>query len=278
MHDGRPPMSLEPGDIFRNDGVLGFCRQTGYRMKTQHLVISLLIVLEVSGAAVLSGCGDHSAPSAPTVNSSTPLGITIRPYTRTVQSGALQQFGAIVSAPVGFNSSGISQTVIWSVAGPGCSDASCGIIDATGKYTAPATVPDPPTVMVTAKSVVAMSFATMTMVIVAVAGECCSFSVNPSGIAFGDQLVNTTSAPKAVTVTNTGNVPQPVLARINGSPGIWEDFTQTNDCASKIAVGASCTFYITFRPGATGNRSATVFFDGYFDEQGAANLSGTGTK
>src|SRR5262249_34689985 len=110
------------------------------------------------------------------------------------------------------------------------------------------------------------------------AGECCSFSVSPSGITFGDQMVNTTSAPKAVTLTNTGGVPQPVVARINGSPGIWQNFAQTNDCPPRIAAGASCTFTITFTPSATGNRAATFFFDGFFDEEAAVNLSGAGTN
>ena len=70
------------------------------------------------------------------------------------------------------------------------------------------------------------------------AGESFSFSVNPSGVAFGNQMLNTSSAQKSVTLTNTGSAPQPVFGRVNGPPGNWQDFTQTNDCPSKLAGGA----------------------------------------
>ena len=83
-----------------------------------------------------------------------------------------------------------------------------------------------------------------------------SFSVNPTSVVFGNQMVNTTSAPSAVTVTNTGNMPQPVRGRMNGTPGQWQDFASTNDCPTMLAVGASCTLNITFTPSATGGRGA----------------------
>jgi hypothetical protein len=76
-----------------------------------------------------------------------------------------------------------------------------------------------------------------------------TFSVSPNDIAFGNQTVNTTSAPRAVTLTNTGRTSQPVSPRMNGLN--WQDFAYTSDCPSTIAVGASCTFNITFRPKAT---------------------------
>ena len=44
-----------------------------------------------------------------------------------------------------------------------------------------------------------------------------------------------------------------------------------------LAAGASCTFNITFRPSAIGNRIAYLFFDGVFDEEGMVNLIGAGT-
>ena len=117
-----------------------------------------------------------------------------------------------------------------------------------------------------------------TIAIVAVLSESFSFSMNPTSVAFGNQMVNTTSAPTAVTLTNTGSTPQPVSGRMNGSPGQWQDFTFTNDCPSRIAAGASCTFNITFRPSATGGRGATLLFDGTFEEEGFVNLGGTGTN
>jgi len=114
------------------------------------------------------------------------------------------------------------------------------------------------------------------IVIVAAAGESFSFSVSPSGVPFGNQILNTTSAPKSVTLTNTGSTPQAVFGRVNGPPGNWQDFRVTNDCPSNIAAGASCTFNITFTPSATGNRIAFLFFDGVFDEEAMVNLMGVG--
>ena len=104
-----------------------------------------------------------------------------------------------------------------------------------------------------------------------------SFSVTPTSVPFGNQVVNTTSAPSAVSVTNTGNMPQPVRGRINGPPGHWQNYAFTNDCPSMLAVGASCTFNITFTPSATGDRAASLVVDGINDEEGFVNLGGTGT-
>ena len=139
------------------------------------------------------------------------------------------------------------------------------------------TVPDPATVMVRATSAVDSRWSNaVPIVIVAVAGESFSFSVSPREVPFGNQMLNTTSAPKSVTLTNTGSESQPVYGRVNGSPGNWQDFTLTNDCPAKIAVGASCTFNITFTSSAPANRIAFLFFDGVFDEEVMVNLMGFG--
>jgi Bacterial Ig-like domain (group 2) len=241
-------------------------------MNREYLLISMLILFEILGLALFAGCGDSSAP---TFNSpsTTPITLSMAPYSQTVQVGGTQQFRAIVSP------SGANQDVTWSVAGTGCSGASCGTIDLTGTYTAPASVPDPATVTITARLVAdPTKFVAPTIAIVAVLGESFSFSMNPTSVAFGNQMVNTTSAPRAVTVTNTGSTPQPVRGRMNGTPGQWQDFASTNDCPSRIAVGARCTFNITFRPSATGGRAGILVVDGTFEEEGFVSLGGMGTN
>jgi hypothetical protein len=105
-----------------------------------------------------------------------------------------------------------------------------------------------------------------------------SFSVNPTSVLFGNQRVDTTSAPSAVTVTNIGSMPQPVRGRMNGTPGQWQDFAHTSDCPSMLAVGASCTFNITFTPSAAGGRVAELNVDGLNDEEGYSYVGGTGTN
>ena len=170
----------------------------------------------------------------------------------------------------------------WSVTGTGCSGASCGTIDATGRYAAPAIVPDPAIVAITASAVVEPTKSLEATVTVSPPE---SFSINPTSVEFGDQMVHTTSGPRAVTVTNTGSTPQRVSGRLGGTPGHWENFAVTNDCPSMLAVGASCTFNITFTPSATGGRGtnihdgivASLAVDGTFEEEGVVNLRGTGT-
>ncbi len=75
-----------------------------------------------------------------------PVSATISPQSPSVIAGKTQQFTATVSNAIA------DQTVIWSVSGTGCTGAACGTIDATGRYTAPSSVPTPPVVTVKAVS------------------------------------------------------------------------------------------------------------------------------
>ena len=220
----------------------------------------------------LAACSSATAPSTTTTP---PISFVITPSPATIQTGWVVQFsvvglggdGSVVSELAG-------QGFAWNVAGTGCSGASCGTIDAAGKYTAPATAPNPFTVTVTARSLVD---STKSLEATATISPPESFSVNPTSVEFGNQMVNTTSAPRAVTVTNTGDTPQTVYGRINGMPGQWQNFALTNDCPSMLAVGASCTFKITFTPSTTGGRGAYLIVDGIFEEEGFINVGGTGT-
>jgi YVTN family beta-propeller protein len=110
-------------------------------MSSKTLVMKLSAVLGIATLMFLSGCGGNTSPSLQSA------GVTVTPSSATVQIGAVQQFTATVSP------SGGNQAVTWSLSGTGCTGASCGTIDATGKYTAPASAPNPPTVTVKATSV-----------------------------------------------------------------------------------------------------------------------------
>jgi hypothetical protein len=85
-----------------------------------------------------------------------------------------------------------------------------------------------------------------------------SASASPSSVTYADQIVGSSSAGQAVTVTNTGTAPLHVSAvSLSGSnPG---DFSvASNGCASPVSAGLSCTVTLTFVPTAMGGRSATV--------------------
>jgi hypothetical protein len=76
-----------------------------------------------------------------------PTGVGVSPTTATVQINGVQQFTAFTDTGSPW---GAIPAVNWGVSGTGCAGPSCGTIDATGKYTAPASAPSPPTVTVTA--------------------------------------------------------------------------------------------------------------------------------
>jgi hypothetical protein len=72
--------------------------------------------------------------------------VAVSPTNASVFTGMTQQFNASVT--------GTSNTaVVWSIAGAGCSGSACGTVNTGGLYTAPAVVPSPVDVTVTATSV-----------------------------------------------------------------------------------------------------------------------------
>ena len=79
-----------------------------------------------------------------------------------------------------------------------------------------------------------------------------TLSTNPSSLTFATQALNTPSGPQAVTVTNSGTA----SASVSGV-SVAGDYTQTNNCGA-LAVGASCTVNVSFRPTASGTRTGTV--------------------
>jgi hypothetical protein len=98
-------------------------------------------------------------------------------------------------------------------------------------------------------------------------------SLSASSLAFAGQLVNTTSTPQAVTLTNSGDVTLNVSSIVVNS-----DFAQANNCGNTVAVGASCTINVTFTPTATGTRSGTLTItdDSSAGSQQTVSLSGIG--
>ncbi|WP_435179021.1 choice-of-anchor D domain-containing protein [Actinacidiphila sp. bgisy145] len=74
----------------------------------------------------------------------------------------------------------------------------------------------------------------------------------PGGLSFAAAVVGATSAAQAVTVTNSGTT----AATVSGVSATG-DFAQTNNCAT-VAVGASCTVNVTFKPTTGGARTGTL--------------------
>src|SRR5437773_1514294 len=82
-------------------------------------------------------------------------------------------------------------------------------------------------------------------------------SLSPTSLTFANQTVGATSAAKVVTLSNSGSAALSIsgiaIAGTNSA-----DFTQTHTCLSSLAAGTSCTISVTFKPAATGTRSASV--------------------
>src|SRR5581483_4561227 len=96
---------------------------------------------------------------------------------------------------------------------------------------------------------------------------------SPASLAFAAQAVNTSSAAQSVTLSNSGTAPLSVT-----SIAASGDFSQSNNCGTSVAAGASCTINLVFTPTTIGNRSGSLTLSSNSNPAPAAvTLSGTGT-
>jgi len=72
-------------------------------------------------------------------------------------------------------------------------------------------------------------------------------------LIFGNQVLNTTSGVRSVTVTNTGTGPLNVTS-VAASP----EYARNSMCASTLNPGDACTVGVTFTPTALGAQTGTV--------------------
>ncbi|WP_234343317.1 choice-of-anchor D domain-containing protein [Streptomyces sp. NRRL F-5123] len=81
-------------------------------------------------------------------------------------------------------------------------------------------------------------------------------NANPASLSFPATVVGATAASQTVTVTNSGTTAATV-----SSVAATGDFTQSNTCSS-LAVGASCTVTVAFKPTTGGTRNGTLTLTG----------------
>jgi hypothetical protein len=101
--------------------------------------------------------------------------------------------------------------------------------------------------------------------------------LSPTSLAFGNQSVGATSTAQIATLSNTGNAALSITSlALTGSNA--SDFAQTNTCGSSVAAGSNCTISVTFKPSASGSRTASVgITDNASGSPQTVSLSGTGT-
>jgi len=101
-------------------------------------------------------------------------------------------------------------------------------------------------------------------------------SLSSTSLNFGNELVGATSAPNQVTLSNPSGLALTISSvAVTGTNAA--DFSQTNTCGTGLAVGASCTITVTFKPTQTGPRTASVnITDNAAGSLQTIGLSGTG--
>ncbi|MGA8144868.1 MAG: SBBP repeat-containing protein [Candidatus Acidiferrales bacterium] len=109
-----------------------------------------------------------------------------------------------------------------------------------------------------------------------------SVAISPFSLNFGTQVVNATTLPQTVTVTNN-NATALAIASIAvvavAPPAAGVDYAiSSKTCGSSLAAGASCTVDVTFTPSvASGETANLVFTDADSTSPQSVSLSGTGT-
>ncbi|MGH3139668.1 MAG: choice-of-anchor D domain-containing protein, partial [Gaiellales bacterium] len=106
-----------------------------------------------------------------------------------------------------------------------------------------------------------------------------TIGVAPGSLGFGNQPVSTSSAPRTVTVTNTGSEILHVgTPSLGGSNPL--QFTVSDNCqaASPLSPGDQCTMTVAFAPTTPGGMSATLLVNSDANSSpGTVNLTGNAT-
>jgi probable HAF family extracellular repeat protein len=101
-------------------------------------------------------------------------------------------------------------------------------------------------------------------------------TLNPRSLAFDSQPINTKSAAKSVTMTNT-SAKVVAITSITLKGTAAGQFASTNNCGSSLVGHATCTIGVTFTPTAKGAKSATLNVNGGGGGLRSVSLTGTGT-
>jgi Beta-propeller repeat/Abnormal spindle-like microcephaly-assoc'd, ASPM-SPD-2-Hydin len=100
--------------------------------------------------------------------------------------------------------------------------------------------------------------------------------VAPTTLSFGNQVINTTSPPQTVTLTNNSTSTLTGIAvSIVGTAAT--SFAQTTTCTATLPAGATCTISVTFTPTVAAAATATLSVaDSDPSSPQTVSLSGTG--
>jgi hypothetical protein len=108
-------------------------------------------------------------------------------------------------------------------------------------------------------------------------GTVTAATITPTSIAFPAAIVGTTSAAQTVTLKNTGSAALTISsAGLGGTNG--SSFAALGNCGSSLAAGASCQYFVAFRPASAAALSGTLSVtDNAAGSPHQVALTGTGT-
>jgi hypothetical protein len=105
-----------------------------------------------------------------------------------------------------------------------------------------------------------------------------SAGASPSSISWGSVAVGNAGGPKTATLTNTGSSALNISSVAFTGTNAGDFAVYQNTCAANLAVSASCTVTILFKPTTSGTRTATLnFTDSAGNSPQQVAVSGLGT-
>ena len=105
-----------------------------------------------------------------------------------------------------------------------------------------------------------------------------SLQISPASLSFNSQSEGITGPPQVVTITNAGTTPLAINS-ITVAGANSGDFTETNNCPPSIGGSLNCVVNVSFKPTATGSRTASLTIaDNASGSPQAISLAGTGTQ
>ncbi|HYT06918.1 MAG TPA: hypothetical protein VEL77_04640 [Rugosimonospora sp.] len=138
-----PAVSWQVNGVPGGNSSVGIITPSGAATASYTAPANVSGALTVTIAAVLQADATKSGSATVTINPSPRAQISISPANSSVVAGASRQFSAVVqNGP---------QAVIWEVDGIQAGNATFGTISSSGYYTAPATIPTPFVVTITAR-------------------------------------------------------------------------------------------------------------------------------
>jgi hypothetical protein len=203
--------------------------------------------------------------------------VTLSPTSLTFPNQVL--FTASTAKVVTLKNSGLGVATIKSIAvtGPFIQTRSCGTTVKSGGSCTISVTFEPKTMGALTGSLTVTDNASNSPQKVTLEGTGTYIRLAPTSINFGNQPEGSKSLAKQITLTNEGAAAVTITSiAIAGTDS--GDFAQTHTCGTSVASGASCSINVTFKPSATGTRTAQVAItDNGGGSPQKVSLTGTGT-